>query len=139
MELLVPMDIRVFIRSAQKPAPVILHTTFDEERYLRLKVWTTTTTTNWRTDGEPLLYYKFTLWAFGSGELLNKHTAWHKNKYGLHWHSRASNSDYSYINNLIWPYTQNLSERNEVFIHSTHCLKIEWQSFNYFSIIVVYW
>ena len=41
------------------------------QRYSSLKVWTTTTTDDGRrttTDG-PLVYYKLTLWAFGSGEL----------------------------------------------------------------------
>ena len=48
------------------------------QRYSSLKVWTTTdddgrrrTTTDdgRRTDDGPLVYYKLTLWAFGSGEL----------------------------------------------------------------------
>ena len=34
------------------------------QRYSSLKVWTTTT-----NDDLPLVYYKLTLWAFGSGEL----------------------------------------------------------------------
>ena len=40
------------------------------QRYTGLKVWTTTTDDGQRrTDDRPLLYYKLTLWAFGSGEL----------------------------------------------------------------------
>ena len=43
------------------------------QRYTGLKVWTTTTTDDGRrrTDDGPLLYYKLTMWAFGSGELKN--------------------------------------------------------------------
>ena len=41
------------------------------QRYTSLKVWTTTTDDGRRrTDDGPLLYYKLTLWAFGSGELI---------------------------------------------------------------------
>ena len=40
------------------------------QRYLRLKVWTTTDDDDGRrTDDGPLVYYKLILWAFGSGEL----------------------------------------------------------------------
>ena len=35
-----------------------------DQRYSSFKVWT--------TDDEPLLYYKLTLWAFGSSELKTK-------------------------------------------------------------------
>ena len=38
------------------------------QRYSSLKVWTTTDDDG-RTDDVPLVYYKLTLWAFGSGEL----------------------------------------------------------------------
>ena len=40
------------------------------QRYSSLKVWTTTDDDRRRrTDDGPLVYYKLTLWAFGSGEL----------------------------------------------------------------------
>ena len=39
------------------------------QRYTGLKVWTTTDDGRRRTDDGPLLNYKLTLWAFGSGEL----------------------------------------------------------------------
>ena len=40
------------------------------QRYSSLKVWTTTDgRRRRRTDDGPLVYYKLTLWAFGSGEL----------------------------------------------------------------------
>ena len=40
------------------------------QRYSSLKVWTTTDDDGRRrTDDGPLVYYKLTLWAFGSGEL----------------------------------------------------------------------
>ena len=47
------------------------------QRYSSLKVWTTTDDDDddgrrTTTDGGPLVYYKLTLWAFGSGELKTK-------------------------------------------------------------------
>ena len=67
------MDTRVLIQSARNlmqpfPYSMMLHIKFDQVwptglgDIIRSKVWTT-------TDGGPLLYYKLTLWAFGSGEL----------------------------------------------------------------------
>ena len=48
------------------------------QRYSSLKVWTTDDDgRRRRTDDRPLVYYKLTLWAFGSGELKKKQT---KNK-----------------------------------------------------------
>ena len=55
------------------PTPVMLHIKFDQDwptGFRDIQVWKCgrrrTTTT---TDGGPLVYYKLTLWAFGSGEL----------------------------------------------------------------------
>ena len=56
------------------PTQVMLHIKFDQDwptGFRDIQVWKcgrrrTTTTT---TDGGPLVYYKLTLWAFGSGEL----------------------------------------------------------------------
>ena len=49
------------------------------QRYSSLKVWTTTdgrTDGRRRTDDGPLVYYKLTLWAFGSGELKTTEKRW---------------------------------------------------------------
>ena len=59
------------------PTPVMLLIKFDQDWptcFRDIQVWKfgrrqTTTTT---TDGGPLVYYKLTLWAFGSGELKTK-------------------------------------------------------------------
>ena len=40
------------------------------QRYSSLKVWRTTDGRQRRTDDGPLVYYKLTLWAFGSGDLI---------------------------------------------------------------------
>ena len=42
------------------------------QRYSSLKVWTTTRDGRRGTDDGPLVYYKLTLWAFGSGELITE-------------------------------------------------------------------
>ena len=65
--------------------PVMLHIKFDQDwpagsRDIQVwKCWRRRTTTDTdgrrRTDDGPLLYYKLTLWAFGSGELKTK-TSW---------------------------------------------------------------
>ena len=58
------------------PTPVMLHIKFDQDWPTGLRDiqvckcgWRRTTTTDGRTDEGPLVYYKLTLWAFGSGEL----------------------------------------------------------------------
>ena len=55
------------------PTPVMLHIKFDlgwPAGFRDIQVWKC----GWRrrTDDGPLLYYKLTLWAFGSGELINE-------------------------------------------------------------------
>ena len=47
------------------PAPMRLLIVFDQD----IQVWKSGRTTTNQTDGGPLVYYKLTLWAFGSGEL----------------------------------------------------------------------
>ena len=67
------------------PTPVMLHIKFDQDwptGFRDIKVWkcgrrrTTDDDDDGRrqttTDGGPLVYYKHTLWAFGSGELKTK-------------------------------------------------------------------
>ena len=59
------------------PTPVMLHIKFDQDwptGFRDIQVWkcgrrTTTDDDGRRTDDGPLVYYKLTLWAFGSGEL----------------------------------------------------------------------
>ena len=61
------------------PIPVMLHIKFNQDwptGFRDIKVWKSgrwrtdgRTTTDGRTDDGPLVYYKLTLWAFGSGEL----------------------------------------------------------------------
>ena len=59
------------------PTQVMLHIKFDlglPAGFRDIQVWkcgrrTMRTDDDGRTDGRPLLYYKLTLWAFGSGEL----------------------------------------------------------------------
>ena len=54
------------------PTPVMLHIKFDQDwptGFRDIKVWKCGR--RWTTtDGGPLVYYKLTLWAFGSGELI---------------------------------------------------------------------
>ena len=54
--------------------PVILHIKFDQDwptGFRDIQVWKCG---RWqRMDDRPLVYYKFTLWAFGSGELKKSH------------------------------------------------------------------
>ena len=67
------------------PTPVMLHIKFDQDwptGFRDIQVWkcgrrTTTTDDDdgRRTDDGPLVYYKLTLWAFGSGELKIGHLA----------------------------------------------------------------
>ena len=50
------------------PTPVMLHIKFDQDwptGFRDIQVWKC----GWRMDDRPLVYYKLTLWAFGSGEL----------------------------------------------------------------------
>ena len=57
------------------PTPVMLHIKFDQDwptGFRDIQVWKCgrrTTYDGRRTDDGPLVYYKLTLWAFGSGEL----------------------------------------------------------------------
>ena len=58
------------------PTPVMLHIKFDQDwptGFRDIQVWKCGQRTmyddGWRTDYGPLVYYKLTLWAFGSGEL----------------------------------------------------------------------
>ena len=60
------------------PTPVMLHIKFDQDwptGFRDIQVWKcgrrTTDDVRRRTDDGPLVYYKLTLWAFGSGELIN--------------------------------------------------------------------
>ena len=62
------------------PTPLMLHIKFDQDwptGFRDIQVWkceqrwTTTDNGRW-TDDAPLVYYKLTLWAFGSGELKTK-------------------------------------------------------------------
>ena len=71
------MESRVWIQSAQKtlcslsPTPVMLHIKFDQDwptGFRDIQVWKCGRRTT-TTDEGPLVYYKLTLWAFGSGEL----------------------------------------------------------------------
>ena len=67
------------------PNPVMLHIKFDQDwptGFRDIQVWkcgrrTTTTDDDdgRRTDDGPLVYYKLTLWAFGSGELKTMKTS----------------------------------------------------------------
>ena len=53
------------------PTPVMLHIKFDQDwptGFRDIQVWKC----GRRTDDRPLVYYKLTLWAFGSGELTTK-------------------------------------------------------------------
>ena len=62
------------------PTPVMLHIKFDQDwptGFRDIQVWkfgrrrtTTDADGRRRTDDGPLVYYKLTLWAFGSGELI---------------------------------------------------------------------
>ena len=58
------------------PTPVILHIKFDQDwptGFRDIQVWKCgrrTTDDGRRMDDGPLVYYKLTLWAFGSGELI---------------------------------------------------------------------
>ena len=54
------------------PTPVMLHIKFDQDwptglRYIQVRKCDNGRRTT--TDGDPLAYYKLTLWAFRSGEL----------------------------------------------------------------------
>ena len=54
-------------------APVMLHIKFDQDwltGFRDIQVWDCG---QWRPDHGPLVYYKLTLWAFGSGELKREH------------------------------------------------------------------
>ena len=75
--LSVAMETRVLIQSVPKtlsslsPTPVMLHIKFDQDwptGFRDIQVWKC----GRRRDDRPLVYYKLTLWAFGSGELKNK-------------------------------------------------------------------
>ena len=68
------METRVLIQYSQKtlcslsPTPVMLHIKFDQDwrtGFRDIQVWMC----GRRTDDGPLVCYKLTLWAFGSGEL----------------------------------------------------------------------
>ena len=55
------------------PTPVMLHIKFDQDwatGFRDIQVWKSGRRRR-RTDDGPLVYYKLTLWAFGSGELKN--------------------------------------------------------------------
>ena len=56
------------------PTPVMLHIKFDQDwptGFRDIQVWKCGRwTTDRLTDDGPLVYYKLTLWAFGSGELI---------------------------------------------------------------------
>ena len=76
----VAMETRVLIQSAPKPYAAFPHPSDAThkiwsrlanwlQRYSSLNVWTTMTDEWWWTDDWLLVYYKLTLWAFGSGEL----------------------------------------------------------------------
>ena len=62
------------------PTPVMLHIKFDQDwptGFRDIQVWKCgrrTTKDDGRTDDGLLVYYKLTLWAFGSGELIIGHT-----------------------------------------------------------------
>ena len=68
------------------PTPVMLHIKFDQDwptGFRDIQVWkcgrrTTTTDDDdgRRTTDGPLVYYKLTLWAFGSGELIKPEDHW---------------------------------------------------------------
>ena len=72
--------IRPKIFCSFSPSPVMLHIKFDQDwptAFRDIQVWKcgrrrTTDDDGRRTDDGPLLYYKLTLWAFGSGELKNR-------------------------------------------------------------------
>ena len=65
------------ILGSLSPSPVMLHIKFDQDwptAFRDIQVWKcgrrrTTDDDGRRTDDGPLVYYKLTLWAFGSGEL----------------------------------------------------------------------
>ena len=65
------------------PTPVMLHIKFDQDwptGFRDIQVWKCgrrTTDDGRRTDDGPLVYYKLTLWAFGSGELKIRNHAPH--------------------------------------------------------------
>ena len=67
------------------PTPVMLHIKFDQDwptgfRDIQVwKVWTTTDDRQRRTDNRQLVYYKLTLWAFGSSELKHINGPWKPN------------------------------------------------------------
>ena len=58
------------------PTPVVLHIKFDQDwpsRFRDIQVWKCgRRRRRWWTDDGPFVYYKLTLWAFGSGELIMK-------------------------------------------------------------------
>ena len=77
-ELSVAMVTRVLVQSVPKPyaafppTPVMLHIKFDQDwptGFRDIQVWKCGRRRT-TTDGGPLVYYKLTLWAFGSGELI---------------------------------------------------------------------
>ena len=73
------METRVLIKSVRKPyaafppPPVMIHIKFDQDwatGFRDIQVWKCgRQTDDGQTDDVPLVYYKLTLWAFGSGEL----------------------------------------------------------------------
>ena len=76
------------------------------QRYSSLKVWTTT------DDDGPLVYYKLTLWAFGSGELKMPKSPFQRNFF----------QNGTHFNKLLYHWTANylilLVKRNTLILYS---------------------
>ena len=90
------------------PTPVMLHITFDQDwptGFRDIQVWRC----GRRTDDGPLVYYKLTLWAFGSGELKSPWRAW----------ITASSSDLASVFILI-SYHKIMKKKNQLK-HATCC------------------
>ena len=74
------------------PTPVMLLIKFDQDwptGFRDIQVWKCGRRRTTTTDGGPLVYYKLTLWAFGSGEL----KTWARSKQNPHNHECPTKTD----------------------------------------------
>ena len=118
--LSVTMETRVLIRSAPKPyaTPMMLHIKFDQDwptGFRNIQVWKCRRR---RTNGRwPLVYYKLTFWAFGSGEL--------KIHRCLSWKCQRPFSSKSHMQFTVWypPFCQQFTNHKQKILpnkHKTH-------------------
>ena len=115
------------------PTPVMLHIKFDQDwptGFRDIQVWKCgRRRRRTTTDGGPLVYYKLTLWAFGSGELImcKNVYAWHMkeeewNIFVILSHPKPARSAFRVGKWLV----QHCSQRIKPVTHTRYFMIIKW-------------